>query len=459
MKRFILALAIVFGAVAPSQIAYANDKEPSAADIAKAKKAFAAGKKLFDAGDFPEAIVKFKESYNLSKNPVLLYNIAFANDQAGQEDIALFYYRKFLTDAPADAGQRGEVTDRVKVLEAKFAPTPAPSGPSKPEPRGPVVIKPAGTYSATDFQHQVVDVAPPKKPLDVTAFVPEDSGFVVTLYFRTAGEGKFSQKEMRWRYKELVARVPPQKMIGESMQYYIEVKDQTGAVITRSGKSTSPNLVTLEAGATERFYPDFSEEGTVATDAEVHDDDTSDDPLNRGGNRPRKPKNGRGVVDDDVDDNKIKPPTNVPGQGYTDVGSSKFTAVKWGSTATAGAMLGLSVTFYILAGNQADKIVEDSLMCGSPPCRMYDDYNRDLEDAGKRNQSIHRVTMVLGVGAAALAGYYWWKELKAKKRGELKVTGKVPGAAGAPETSWSVVPSFGADDHQTFVGAAAAARF
>ena len=120
MNRFTLALAIALGVGVVAAPTAALAQNPTPAQIEKAKKAFLAGKKAFDAGDFPEAITKFKESYNLSKNPVLLYNIAFANDQAGMEDIALFYYRKFLTDAPEDAAQRDEVTTRVGVLAKKF---------------------------------------------------------------------------------------------------------------------------------------------------------------------------------------------------------------------------------------------------------------------------------------------------------------------------------------------------
>ena len=52
---------------------------------------------------FDEAAEKFKESYRLSRNPVLLYNIGFTFDQLGKKDLAVIYYKKFLTDAPADA--------------------------------------------------------------------------------------------------------------------------------------------------------------------------------------------------------------------------------------------------------------------------------------------------------------------------------------------------------------------
>lgn len=446
MNRSILALAILFAAV--PMTASADDK-PTPAQIEKAKKAFAEGKQYFEKGDFPEAVAKFKESYNLSKNPVLLYNIGFANESAGMDDIALFYYRKFLTDAPAEAAQRAEVTDRVKALEKKFqtggAAAPATTEPAKTEPpkAEPVKIKPAGTYGEADFQHQSVDAAPPGQPLDVTAFVPEDSGFEVTLFFRSAGEAKFTSKPMKWRYKELVGRIPAGKMAGDSIQYYVEVKDQSGAVVTRAGKSTSPNLITIESGATARFYPDFEDGDAAGTATEPRKarQERDEDPLNRTAQRDAEP-----------DTIEVQPEQAIGGNGFRDVGSSKFTYMKWGSTAGAGVLLGASVFLYLQAGKQATALEEDSTMCGVPPCRKFDPYDQDLESAGQRNQTLSRITLTLGVGAAAVAGYYWYKELTAKRNGELKVSGK----GGSPdESSWSFAPSIG----EGFTGAAAAARF
>ncbi|MGE0551183.1 MAG: tetratricopeptide repeat protein [Kofleriaceae bacterium] len=449
MTRSILIFAIAFAVVAPAVIApEAAHAEPSKADLDKAKKAFGKGKEAFDKGDFPEAIANFKQSYELSKNPVLLYNIGFANESAKMDDIALYYYRKFLADAPADAAQRAEVTERVKVLEKKFqvaAPTVEKTDrPNPDEPKKPLEIKPAGTYGEADFQHQIVDVAPPKKPLDITAFVPEDSGWKVTLFYRTSGEGKFASKEMKWRYKELVGRVPPTKMLGESIQYYIEVKDQTGAVITRAGKSTSPNLVTLEAGATERFYPDFDEEGKVATSEEIREQDEEDDPLNRN-------KKAKVVADDDDDELGGSPvaPTG-PGTGFSDVGSRKFTAMKYGSTAAAVAFIGAGVVFHLQAGKYARSIEDESKRCGEMLC-AFDPYNEDLEASGKSRQTWSRVGFAVGAGAAAVAAYFWYKDLTAKKRGDRKVAGKTKDNT----MSWTVVPSV--DDE--FAGATAAARF
>ena len=473
MTRFILSIAIAVAIIAPAATVFAD---PTAAELKKAKEEFLAGKKAFDGGDFAEAASHFKTSYNLSKKPTLLYNVGLANESGGQDDIALFYYRKYLADAPADDAQRADVTERVKALEKKFGGgntvTPPnnnvtpPNNNVTPPPethKEPKVIKPAGTYSAADFQHQVVDTAPPKKPLDITAFVPEDSGFEVTLFYRTAGEGKFQSKVMRWRYKELVARVPPEKMLGESIQYYIEVKDQAKAVVTRSAKSTSPNLVTLEAGSAERFYPDWNDkEGTTATPAEVRASDEDEDPLNR--NKKKKivaQPNGDGGIE-------LQPQPTGPGNGFRDVGSGKFNGMKWGATGVAALGVGLGVVFYLQANKQARALEEDSLMCGAPPCRSYDPYDADLQAAGQRYESLMTVSLVVGVAAAGVAGYYWYKTLTAKKRGDYtsaskaKPEGAAPTPAAPagedeppPRSSWIITPSIG----DGFAGAAAVGTF
>lgn len=453
-----LALATSF-AVAP-QVAYAGDPPPSQADLEKAKKAFQEGKKLHEAGKIEDAIEKYKESYKLSKKPALLYNIGIAMEEAGMEDLALMNFRRFLKEAPADAEQRPLVEERIKAIEKKLniGGTGTGTDPKQPDvknppkqpdqPKAPVVIKPAGTYGEADFQHQVVDTAPPGKPLDVTAFVPEDSGFQVTLFYRTAGEGKFASKLMKWRYKELVARIPAPKMIGSAVQYYIDVKDQAGTAIAKSGKSTSPHQVLLEAGATARFYPDMTDDGEAkVTPKDVVKSDDDDDPLSKN----RKPK---------PDEVAINTPTEpvVPGTGFTDVGSSKFTKAKWGTTIAGGALLGFAAFSFVQALKYSSALEDDSTECGAPPCRpftnpgMNDFYAADVEKSGKQWQTFFKVGLGVGIGVGAVAGYLWYKEMKAKKRGEMKVSK----SAKAPETSsWIVVPSI---DENT-AGAAATVRF
>ncbi len=454
MNRIIFFIAIAFVAIAPASSAWADDPAPSKEQLDAAKKAFGEGKAFYDEGKYAEAVDKFKESYRLSRNPLLLYNIGFSLDQAGQRDKALFYYRKFLSDAPPNAAQRKDVNKRVEVIEKEkleadlmgtstATPTNAATTTKTEAPKAEVKIKPAGTYSEKDFQHQLVDTAPPGKPLDVTAFVPEDSGFTVTLYYRGSGDAKFVAKPMKWRYKELVARIPASKMAGTSVQYYLEVNDQAGTTITKSGKSTSPNLVFLDATATPRFYPDLTDEEEPAMTASQQRRHDEEDPIT-GAHQELDPEDQHQEV------GPSEPA--LPGNGFRDVGSSKFEKAKWISTGAAGVLVGASIATYFLAKKQATNLEADSTSCGTPPCRMFDaDYDLAVQDAGKRYTTIHQVTMVFGVATAGVAAYFWYRQLTAKKHGELKVGNK----NSSPETTWAITPSLS----DGFTGAAAAARF
>jgi len=446
-----LAIAALLAPMASR--AWADDA-PTKEQLEAAKKAYGDGKAMHDAGKLPEAIEKFKESYRLSHNAVLLYNIALTLDENKQTDNALFYYRKFLSDAPPDAAQRKAATDRVKQLEqekleadlnGKPADTTKPSdtttkpGPTKPETK----VKPPGTYQATEFQHQVVEDAPPGKALDVSAFVPEDSGWTVTLYYRAAGDADFVAKPMTLHYHQLIARIPAAKVSGSSIQYYIEVKDQAGTFIARSGKSTSPNLINLDASAQQHYFPDFTDttEGKVECKSEGgarHADD--EDPLN-------KNKHTEEPVE-------TPQPAGPAGEGFTDVGSSKFEKAKWGTTIGAVALVGVGVAFAVMAGNQASALVDDTKTphgsCMATPC-PFDSYDADLQSAGQRDQTISNVAITVGVIGAVAAGYFWYRELSHKKHGETSAKA----TSASPEMSWMVAPSFG--DH--FSGAAAAVRF
>lgn len=448
MKRIIVAVSFVLAALAVTASA-----EPTKEQMEQAKAAFTEGKSLHDQGKLVEAVEKFKESYRLSQNPLLLYNIGFTLDEAGQKDNALLYYRKFLADAPANAAQRKTVEERVKAIEkekldADLSGKPHETGSEKTEkslePKA-TKIKPAGTYSDKDFQHQVIDSAPPGKPLDITAFVPEDSGWTVTLNYRAAGDPAFIQKPMKWRYKELVARVPAAKMSGTSIQYYIDVKDQAGGKIAASGKQASPNLIEIDASASPRFYPDWKDDGDAgaAGGGSKVVQSEEEDPLHPGQHKQ--------VAQTDVDVQPQDQP-GATGTAWNDVGSSKFEKAKWISTGTAGALLAGSLTFYILASKQADNIVADSKSCGNPPCRAYDhEFDQAWQDAGQRYTTLSNVTFVVGVGAAVVSGYLWYRQMSAKKHGELKMSNKTA----SPETTWVVLPTGGTSS----VGAAAAVEF
>jgi hypothetical protein len=73
VNRILFSIAIAFGIVVSSSAAWAEDPAPSKEQLEAAKKAFGEGKTLYDEQKFAEAVEKFKESYRLSRNPLLLY--------------------------------------------------------------------------------------------------------------------------------------------------------------------------------------------------------------------------------------------------------------------------------------------------------------------------------------------------------------------------------------------------
>jgi hypothetical protein len=457
------------GSLAAPQVASAQPADkpapapppPTPAQLEQAKQAFLEGKTLFDAKKFEPAVEKFKESYRLSRNPVLLYNIAFTLDSMGQKDLALFYYKKFLSDAPATAPQRGEVTARVAVLDKELAAAPAGGGGdtatagggdtatgggdtaagggntgagdggTKPTRRKPAV-DPA-SYTADDFQHQIVEDAPPGRPLDLSAFSPEDSGWIVTLFYRGHGEAKFTAVPMKPRYNELVGRVPAAKMTGVSIQYYIEVRTPDAKIVTRVGKPASPNIVYIDAKARPRYYPDLDDTGDIGGGG------------GSGGGGDYYGGGGGGGGD-------------VAG-GWLDAGSTKFNRAKWIATGTGVGMLGVSLTFYMLAASMSSSLEAEATLSNdddecdaneSPPCYRFNNDRKAVETAGKRNELVSRITFGVGLAATGAAAYLWYKEIKAARKSERAAVAKKTGL-----DSMIATPVVG----EGFIGGSAALRF
>jgi hypothetical protein len=396
--------AIVVVCMLASTSAHADEAAPTPAQLARAKKAFSDGKKLHGAGKLAEAIEKFKASYELSKNPLLLYNIGLTMQELGSDDLAVVYYRKFLVEAPADAPQRQDVTARIAALTAKLAPVEVVASTEAAAPP-PTSAPPAG---APAFVHHPVEAAPPDKPLDVTALVAPDAGLTLTLYVRAAGEAAFIATPMIQRQKELVGRIPAARMIGPAVQYYLEARDAAGAVVAHAGKASSPNVITLDVTASTQFYPDIS-------DPPVPRSQDREDPLTLAGGAPR--------------DDGVRP----------------FGYARWTATTVAGVSLGLGVVMYFLARDHAAALEDDAVACGTPPCQQFDAFDRDLQSTGKREQTIANVALIGGAASAVVAGYFWYRALTAPRREDTKHATR----------RWRIAPAFGAD----YTGGTAAVGF
>src|SRR5262245_4934546 len=130
--RFLTIIALGLSSVVLGAAAPRDAHAQTAADLEAAKKAYAKGKAHFEKGEYDKAVEQFKESYRLSKNPVLLYNIALTFEKLGTNDMAIFYYKKFLSDAPEDAVQRPDAEKSIAALE-KAAKEPAKEPEKQPE--------------------------------------------------------------------------------------------------------------------------------------------------------------------------------------------------------------------------------------------------------------------------------------------------------------------------------------
>lgn len=358
MNRIIRCLAIAFIANVAVPIASADDTAPTPEQLGAAKVAFNESNALYKAGKLVEAIAKLEESYRLSRNAILLANIARIYDKIGQKDKVLFYYRKFLRDAPANAPLRDEASKRVTELQDEVVLVPVEPDPDPPP------AKPVGKYSKDDFKHQVIDSVQPNKTIDVIAFVPEDSGFTVTLFYRGTGDETFVAEPMRWEDKVLVGRIPAAKVVGNWIQYYVEVRDREANLVTRAGKATSPNLVNVEQPV------------TVVTTR------PAEDPLLAQPAAPREP---------------IRPG-------------------KWIASVGAVGLIAGAVVFYARAKQQHDLIEIDAASCGKPPCREFDAaYAQDVESRGILYDRLFKASLVVGVGVGALSGYLWYRDLNRKQ--------------------------------------------
>jgi tetratricopeptide (TPR) repeat protein len=412
-----LLTTVLFAALASASVltpAHADDPAATAAptpeQLAQAKKAFEEGNALFKAGKLDEAVVKLKESYRLSKNAFLLYNIGQTYDLLSQKDLVLFYYRKFLASAPATAPMRPTVEKRVAALEAENVQAATPEGETAGNDAA--VTAPTSKFGANDFKHVTIDTAPPGWPIDIAAQLPPESGFTVKLFYRSSGDGSFISKPMTWRNYELVARIPGTKATGKWVQYYIEVRDAADKLVTRSGKSTSPNLVNIEANAKKQYYADYVDEGgEVVAPAPIEGEH-----LGEAGPTPEG-----------------KP-------------SATVRTLKWVTSGVALGLFGTSLISYSMAGSQHDKLIEDSRMCGTPPCQVFDEsFGQRVQTLGKRYDTMYKVTLGLGIATAGVAAYLWYRDAKAHRH---KAQSDTP-------TAWMITPTV--DAH--FAGASAAAEF
>ncbi|MBK9072995.1 MAG: hypothetical protein IPL79_18640 [Myxococcales bacterium] len=389
-------------APAPAPVPAVDPADP----LVLAKEAFGAGKAMFDAGEYPAAVEKFKEAYRLSKNPLLLYNIGLTYEKLGEDERAIFYYKKFLTDAPADAAPRGDAETRQAALEEKLNPKKTKRRPSE--------------YTAeTDYQHDLVEELPPGKPADFEVGVPSNARWSITLFYRPAGKSVWKRVRFTASEDDLwYARVPASAIRGTALQYYIEVKANDGTVLTRTGGLTSPNIIAISEDAAPMMLEAPAKPAKRKRGGD--DDDGEED-------------DGEGDGESEDDDYAARDDGPRSGSaGFLTPGTKSFNKTKWTVTAIGAGGLTLGLTFAILAGNKASKLEgiaarsRGTACDGGPPCEQWSTEYRDMAKSGARLEGYAKVGLGIGIVGAAVAGYYWYKDISSAEKKKAPRAALVP---------------------------------
>ena len=121
------AVAAVLFLVLGASVARADDADT-------ARELFTQGNTFFDLGQFDKAIDAWQRGYQLKNDPGFLYNIGQAYRTMGDPEKAIFFYKRYLINAPK-AKNRAEVEQKIEALQKQVdekQPPPATAQPVEP---------------------------------------------------------------------------------------------------------------------------------------------------------------------------------------------------------------------------------------------------------------------------------------------------------------------------------------
>ena len=123
MKSALLIAGLVSGLLPAASVAHADSALRPEQIPQRARALADKGRAYHDAGDYPHAIVAFKEAYVLAPSPGLLFNLAQAYRLSGDCDNAAWMYRRFLDTNPQPAARslaEGHLATVDKCRHAKL---------------------------------------------------------------------------------------------------------------------------------------------------------------------------------------------------------------------------------------------------------------------------------------------------------------------------------------------------
>ena len=89
-------------------------------NVASAKSHFQKATRLYEVGDYRQALDEFKAAHLAKPDAAFLYNIAQCHRQLGEAEQAVTLYKRFLVASP-NVANRAEVERRISEIEADLA--------------------------------------------------------------------------------------------------------------------------------------------------------------------------------------------------------------------------------------------------------------------------------------------------------------------------------------------------
>jgi tetratricopeptide (TPR) repeat protein len=127
-QRVGMALCVALSTLAAPAVVEAQDARVLSGDAeAQARREYEAGRRLYEAGQYREAIERFAAGYALAPRPIFLLNIGQAHRQLFEPARARESYAAFLAQAPADDPARPEVEELVREIDASLSARAAPA--------------------------------------------------------------------------------------------------------------------------------------------------------------------------------------------------------------------------------------------------------------------------------------------------------------------------------------------
>jgi tetratricopeptide (TPR) repeat protein len=96
----------------------AQRRDPTPAQVERARTLFTEGTRHYQAGRLDEALERFLDAWRILRSPELAYNVARTYERMGEARRGIEFYRHYLRRAAPDAAEREDVERRIRELEA-----------------------------------------------------------------------------------------------------------------------------------------------------------------------------------------------------------------------------------------------------------------------------------------------------------------------------------------------------